>query len=200
MSTTTLYRWAGIVGIIIGVLNIIVEFVSDHLGTPLDLLVVILALWALVGLYLRQRQASGLLGFIGYLVNALGIVLFVGVGFSVVFIFPSLDPTVIEGLFGGPFLTAFLGTEYIFVVGVILFGVATIRAGVLPKWAAVLYMVGFLVFLGDFFLPDIIFSVGEAVGSIGIIWLSYALWGRLAWSGASRGGRFLDAPWSTVSW
>lgn len=176
MSTEALYRWAGLAGIAAGVLNIIVEFVPDTLGTQLGLVVVLLALWGLTGLYLRQRQASGLIGFIGYVVNSLGLALFVGILFPQVFILPALDPAAVERLFSGPFLTAFMVSLDIFVVGAILFGVATIRAGVFSKWAAGLYLVGFLPLLAAFFIPDIIVSIGEVVASIGIIWLSYGLW------------------------
>jgi hypothetical protein len=180
MSTATLYRWAGIAGIVAGVLVIIVNFVPGgiwgSLGRPLNLLVPLLSMWALAAVYLWQRQASGLLGFIGYIVNSLGLALLVGNDFTIAFIFPSLDAAVVGGLLAGTTRTAFMVGLDIFVVGVILFGVATIRAGVFSKWAAGLYIVGWLVAAVIFFIPQIIVSIGEVIGSIGFIWLSYALW------------------------
>jgi hypothetical protein len=47
---------------------------------------------------------------------------------------------------------------------------------VFPKWAAVLYIVGFLPVAVSPFIPGIIVSIGEVVASIGIIWLGYGLW------------------------
>ena len=176
MSTATLYRWAGIVGIVAGVLNIIVEFVPDSLGTPLNLLVVLFALWVLTALYVRQRQASGVLGFIGYIVNTFGLGLVIGVVFAQVFVLSALDAALVGELFAGTTGSAALVSLVIFTLGVVLFGIALIRAKVFPKWAAVLYIVGFLPVAVSPFIPGIIVSIGEVVASIGIIWLSYALW------------------------
>jgi hypothetical protein len=176
MSTATLYRWAGIVGIVAGVLNIIVEFVPDSLGTPLNLLVVLLALWVLAALYVRQRQASGVLGFIGYIINTFGLALVVGLVFAQVFVLSALDAALVGELFAGTTGLAALVSLVIFTLGVVLFGIAIIRANVFPKWAAVLYIVGFLPVAVSPFIPGIIVSIGEVVASIGIIWLGYGLW------------------------
>jgi len=181
MKVSQLYRWAGIVGIVTGILNILVEFLPENLAGPSNLLVVTFNLWVLTALYLRQRQASGVLGFIGYIINTFGLALVVGLVFAQVFVLSALDAALVEELFAGSTGLAALVSLVIFTLGVVLFGIAIIRANVFPKWAAVLYIVGFLPVTVAPFIPEIILSIGEVVASIGIIWLSYALF-------ASTGG------------
>jgi hypothetical protein len=64
-----------------------------------------------------------------------------------------------------------------YLLGGVLFGVATFRAGVLPRWAAGLLVVGTLLpVLGSSLVPhpfDRIFAV--PVG-LALAWLGYALW------------------------
>jgi len=62
MKASDIYRWSGITGIVAGVLNGIVEFLPERIGQPLDVVVNTLGLWVLIALYLRQREASGVLG------------------------------------------------------------------------------------------------------------------------------------------
>jgi hypothetical protein len=63
-------------------------------------------------------------------------------------------------------------------------GPTGLRTGIFSTWATVLYIVGFLPLSIEFFIPNIIGRVSIVVGSIGFIWLSYALW-----SGASEPAR-----------
>lgn len=186
MKVSQLYRWAGIVGIVAGILNILVEVLPENLAGPLNLLVVTLALWVLTALYLRQRQASGTLGFIGYIINTFGLALVVGLVFAQVFVLSALDAAFVEELFAGSTGLAALVSLVIFTLGVVLFGIANIRANVFPKWAAALYIVGFLPAVASPFIPGIVVSIGEVVASIGLIWLSYALFASTGETEQSR--------------
>lgn len=175
MKVSQLYHWAGIAGIAAGFLNIIAEFAPDRLGGPLNLLVVILGLWLLTALYIRQREESGMLGFIGYIINTFGLALFAGLVFAQLFVLSVLDTALVTELLAGPTGQAALVSMVIFTVGVILFGVALIRANLFPKWAAALYIIGFLPVAVAPFIREIIVSIGEVVAGIGLMWLSYAL-------------------------
>jgi hypothetical protein len=65
-----------------------------------------------------------------------------------------------------------------FFIGLILFGAATMRAGVLPRWAGLLLIVGDVVFgAGDFFggAAPIVFVMGAAITGAGLVWLGLAL-------------------------
>jgi hypothetical protein len=75
-----------------------------------------------------------------------------------------------------------------FSLGYILFGVATMRAGVLPRWSGLLLIVGVSLFmiseapLFDRTLSHLIVTVGDGVFGLGLAWMGYALWG-LPWRG-----------------
>ena len=87
--------WAGIAGIAAGLLNIVIEFLPANIGRPLNLLVVILMVWTLMALHLRQRKESRVLGFIGYVVNEFGLALIVGLIYAQVFVLSALDAALV---------------------------------------------------------------------------------------------------------
>jgi hypothetical protein len=65
-----------------------------------------------------------------------------------------------------------------FFVGLILFGIATMRAGVFPRWAGLLLIAGDVVFAaGDLagHAAPMIFVVGAAITCAGFVWLGLAL-------------------------
>jgi hypothetical protein len=73
----------------------------------------------------------------------------------------------------GVLVAGLLLTFVIFTLGWFLFGLATIRANLLPRAAAVLLMVGAVLFLLLSLLELPLWSI---VLSIAIAWLGYALW------------------------
>jgi len=128
----------------------------------LYLLSTALVLLGLVGLYTSQSRAVGILGLVGFLVAFLGTVMLVGGLWFELFVTPNLAaqaPVLVEADLGslGFTLTFFLGA-----VGWVLFGVATLRANVYPRWAAVLLIVGGVIFFLPVPLRGIIFSVSVA--------------------------------------
>jgi hypothetical protein len=150
-----------------------VEFLPAQVGLPLDLVTNILGLWVLAALYLRQREASGLLGALAYALKSFGLALVIGFLFTQAFVFTRLDAAQAAALLAGPAgLAAVIGLG-ITTIGALLFGIASLRAGVLPLWAAVLLMVGFLVVPAGVVAPAIK-TGGEFVLSAGLAWLS--LW------------------------
>jgi hypothetical protein len=179
MSSSTLFRWGGIAGLLSGLLLAIVAILPESaLVNAAGLLSVTLGLYVLTALYLGQRAASGALGGIGYIVNFFGGVLIAGVLFANAFVFPELSESVVEEFTTGTAGLAFLVSFAIFNVGVVLTGIATIRAKVYPSVAAALYMVGFLAsfVVAMLSLPEIVSSIGELLAAVGIFWFGYALW------------------------
>ena len=179
MSSSTLYRLGGIAGILSGLFLAIEAILPvSPVVEALGLLSILLGLYVLAALYLGQREASGVLGGIGYIVNSFGLALLVGITFAGAFVFPSLSESVVEefttGTTGLPFLVSFV----IFNVGVVLFGIATILARVYSPVAAALYMVGFVGSLVTILLslPDIVGIIANVLAAIGIAWFGYALW------------------------
>lgn len=107
------------------------------------------ALLGLPGLYLQQRAALGWFGLVGFILSALGTAMFLGTGMVTAFIWPMLAvyaPACVEP--GGPIFsstisaTAFVLTALVLAGGYTAFGVATLRAGVLPRLYILALVVG----------------------------------------------------------
>jgi hypothetical protein len=147
-------------------------------------------LLGMAGLYARQAAKSGWLGLAGYLLFSLWLVLIMGFSFVEAFILPRVateTPTFVQswmGMFTGPKGSYDLGvlptiwtlTGPIYIVGGLLFGIATFRAGILPRWAGALLALGTVLapiasLLPNASQPKVAVPVGVA-----LIWLGYALW------------------------
>ena len=175
MTASDLYRWSGITGIVAGVLNVIVELLPERIGQPLDLLVNTLGLWVLAALYLRQRTASGVFGLIAYVIKSFGMALVIGFLFTQAFVLSGFDAAQKAAVLAGPTGLATVVALAILTVGAILFGIATLRAGVFPKWAASLLMIGFVMVPIGSAASHIVKTIGEVLLSAGLIGLSYVL-------------------------
>ena len=141
-------------------------------------------LLGMVGLYIRQVRKVGWLGLAGFVMLSLWLVLIMGFSFVEVAILPRLatsDSRFVDGWFGmltGSASTVKLGalstlwsiTGPIYMVGGVLFGVATFRARILPRWAGVLLAVGVVLapvaaLLPNASQPKIAVPVGLAIAS-----------------------------------
>jgi hypothetical protein len=146
-------------------------------------------LFGMAGLYARQAEQSGWLGLIGFLLFTVWMTLVTGFSFVEAFILPRLatvSPAFVAGLLGmfssvpSPVNLGILPTLWnisgpMYILGPLLFGIATFRAGVLPRWAGALLVLGaVLVPVGAVvppeFQPKIMIPVGLAMA-----WLGYAL-------------------------
>jgi len=147
------------------------------------------AVLGLAGLYARQVEESGWLGLVGFVLLSLWFVLVMGFTFVEAFILPRVAtavPAFVEGWMGmlvGPASKFDLGimptlwtlTGPVYILGGLLFGIATFRARILPRWAGALLAVGTLLaplaaFLPNGSQPKIAIPVGLALA-----WLGYAL-------------------------
>ena len=127
----------------------------------------VLLLGGLVALYVYQSEAAGILGVVGFLVAFLGTALVVDADWAQVFIGPLLAVNAPQILELGPTMGLLL-TFITLGVGWLLFGIATLRAGVFPRWAAILLMVGAVLS----FFPVPLFGI---VLSAAVIWLELIL-------------------------
>ena len=118
-----------------------------HVASGLRLLSIVLLLWALVGIYGPQSRAAGTFGLWAFVAVFLGTALIVANTWAEVFVYPTLAqvaPNVWSGPITdvSPYLSLGLTLSFpLFGIGLILFGVATIRAGLYPRWAAVLLII-----------------------------------------------------------
>jgi hypothetical protein len=103
-----------------------------------------LALFGLIGLYLRQGKSTGRGGAVGFALAALGTLVLGSIHVSDLVLGPVIEQEAPQ-IFDEPsttMLIAIVAAGAAFAVGHVLFAVATLRAGVLPRPAAVLYLVG----------------------------------------------------------
>jgi len=182
VSLSTSYRMSAYALMLCGLFIIIKKTIIEPL-LPLNIitynvgtLAVVLGFMAFPAFYLFQREASGRLGQLGFLINWLALGLACGLEFAKNSIFPYLEPSVLQALLAGPTHLVLLSVGLIFLSGVILFGAATFRAGVYPRIAAVLYIVGFVPYSLSPLFPAVVVAIGQLLGAFSIIWFGYTLW------------------------
>jgi hypothetical protein len=198
-----LIRWAGIAAIGSGLLFIAVQAVHpldilSNVTTPrwtivhwMAVAMGFLGLLGLTGIYARQVEETGWLGLSGYLLLSL----FYTITTAYQFIEATISPVlaveaprfvesflgIVTGTSGGLDLGALAMAYQVngfagYMLGGVLFGIATLRAGVLPRLAGGLLAVGMVLpLLGSGLVPhpyDRIFAV--PVG-LALAWLGYAL-------------------------
>jgi hypothetical protein len=176
-------NWAAIVGGAALVISLLLDWLvvpwatqgargystaSYVVSSGLRLISTILVLWALLALYNRQSIAAGTFGLWGFVVAFFGTALFTGFVWAEVFALPvlaDLAPSVFTGqapeassLLIGRSLSA-----YLFGIGIVLFGLATLKAGLYPRWAAALLVVSIP---ATIFLPNTEGTFSESIGQI----------------------------------
>jgi hypothetical protein len=126
----------------------------------------------LIGLYAAQRPAIGRLGLAGALAYGYAFIYF---AHTTLVALSSRAPDY-ETLWAG------LGGMYtahgvIMIAGGLAFGWATLRAGVLPRGAAALFLAGVAVnaVLGLLPVPDLLQTIGSTVRNLGLIGLGWAI-------------------------
>jgi len=205
---SNLTRWSGLASMLGGVLFAIGiplhplrhgQAVNESPYTAIHVLIAValmLVLFGLVGLYAHQSEQLGKIGLYGFILAFIGNVWTYGLIITEGFLWPAVglqDPAAVHNF--GPNATGAPGSSLLFIffvglagfaVGYILFGLATVRAGVLPRWGGLLVAIGALLYVaGGFSLPifgpesamvTIIETMGALPFGLGFVWLGYALW------------------------
>jgi hypothetical protein len=202
ITTQSLIRATGPAAILAGLSYALVGVfhppnILASVTTPAWLVVHVLAmgtsifgLLGLTGIYARQAEKSGWLGLAGYLLLNFWLAIILGFTFVEVFILPALAtvaPTFVDGwlgMFDGPGSDINLGalptvwtiTGPLYILGGILFGIATFRARILSRWAGVLLAVGTAMGPVAALLPlDLQPKIAVPAG-LALVWLGYSLW------------------------
>ena len=132
--------------------------------------------FALVALYAAQADRSGLLGSLGMVLGVAGTTLVSGVVLVEIAGASGAEVDAVLGAGVSGALSALGGFAFFF--GLILFGLATVRARVFPRWAGLLLIAGDVVFAaGDLAGPatPIVFVLGAAITCAGFLWLGLTL-------------------------
>lgn len=136
----------------------------------------VFVLIGLVGLYLRQAKSAGRFGVVAFLIALAGTGLMIASDWSEVFTAPILTDLAPPGFFeSNPPALVMAGFILNFVteiLGWMLFGIATFRARILPRLAALLLIAGPLVLFGP--------SWSWMIWNGAIVWLGVAVLRSLA--------------------
>jgi hypothetical protein len=158
--------------------------------TPLKTAMCLLFLLGIAGLYARQVNKAGWLGLAGFLLFSLSWALNMAFIFAEAFIVPLLAtaaPKFVDGFFGifnGHPIETNLGalpalyglTGVLYMLGGLLFGIATFRARILPRWGAGLLAVAALLTPAAALLPHEIQRLAGMPVGLALAWLGFALW------------------------
>lgn len=201
VTYVNLMRWAGVCAVIGGLCYVFVGIfhpanvpasVLTARWTSVHVVACVMSffgLLGLVGIYVRQAVKTGWLGLAGFILLSLWMVVIMGFSFVEAFILPQMataSPALVDSwmkMFNGgtgainvgvlPTLWTLTGPVYI--LGGLLFGIATFRARIFPRGAAVLLALGTLLapvagLLSLAAQPKIAIPTGLALA-----WLGYAL-------------------------
>jgi hypothetical protein len=147
-----------------------------------------LFVFGLIGVHLKQADKAGWLGSAGFGLSFFSIIILTTQLIVSTWILPALAaqpdmPKTAAALLdpSGP-LAAFSMVVYIVyipvVIGLVLLGIAVMRAGVLPRWAGLLLIIGTLLDLAVLIgvSGELIVKAGDLIFDAGKLWIVYALW------------------------
>jgi hypothetical protein len=200
ITTSNLIRWAGVAAVLGGLIFAArihppdtlagvssSEWVIVHaVGVGMSFLVML----GLVGIYARQAARAGWMGLAGFLLLEVMWLLTAGFQFAEALVVPLLltdAPQFVEGWLGlvtgsgsqanvGALAAVNSATSLCYLLGGVLLGVATFRAGILPRWAGVALAVGTVAPLAFALLPHEFIRVAAVPFGLALAGLGYALW------------------------
>ena len=160
-------RWSGIILILgaalLGAAIVILSLqpvINQVFSPEVSLLLLISSICLLLSLpamYARQADAAGWLGLAGFALLQTGILLLVVVA-APALLYPTLNQAPGENL-----AAFFLGIAL--TLGLLLTGIATIRAGVFPRWAGIVLLAAMAGFFFDFFVAEFLPPIAGQLGS-----------------------------------
>jgi len=201
VTTESLIRLAGLFAILAGILYIGIQIFhpEDNLSSvntnlwvivaSLTIAMSIFSLIGILGIYIRQAKETGWLGLAGFVTFSLFWLVSMSFSFTEAFVLPLLTndaPNFVNGIlgiFGGtksevelgifPTLAPFAGGLYM--LGGILLGIATLRAGVFPRMSGVLLAFSAVVTLAAAIIPHPFDRILAIPMGIALIWLGSIL-------------------------
>src|SRR5438270_1625273 len=202
ITASNLLPWAGlsamVAGIIFAVVGLIhppqiVSSVTTSTWTIVHLLTIAMSFFGLLdiaGIYARQAKVAGWFGLAGFVLLSLWFVLVTGFTFFEAFILPLLatdSPKFAESLLGiftgsggetsvGALATLWSLLGVVYILGNVLFGIATFRGGVLSRWAAGLLGLAAVSSPAFALLPQSFARLAAVPVRLGVAWLCYSLW------------------------
>ena len=203
ITGSSLIRWSGLAALVAGLIFAGIQPIhpADVLSSvttgawtiiiSLKFAMCLLFLIGIAGIYARQVEEAGWLGLAGFLLLILCWWLQTGYVFTDLFTLPVLAtaaPQFVESFLGivnpgspvemniGALPAAYGFIGILYMLGGLLFGIATLRAGILPRWPAGLLAVAAVLTPAAALLPHAIQRLAAIPVGIALAWLGYALW------------------------
>lgn len=202
ITASNLIRWSGLAAMVAGIIFAGIQPIHppDVLASvttsawaiiqPLKLAMCLLFLLGITGIYARQVEKAGWLGLTGYLLLSLCWALQTAYVFAEAFIVPLLAtaaPTFVESFLGvasgqagemnlGALAALYALVGILYMLGGLVFGIATLRAGILPRWPAGLLAGAAALTPLAALLPHATQRLAAVPVGLALAWLGYALW------------------------
>jgi hypothetical protein len=193
MSSSNLIRWSGLAALVGGVLFVVLDILDFLLYGNLPyseaatagsfifvqgtfIIAIILIGLGLVGLYAHQMEEAGSFGLVAFIVSFIGVIMAAGSIWSEFFVgawLAGTAPQLLEANPSGTMAAGIILSYFLFALGWLLFGLASLRAGVLPRGAAALLIVGAFLFA---IISLLQFPFESIVLGAALAWMGYARW------------------------
>lgn len=202
--TSNIIRWAGLAALVAGVIFAgiqpihppdTVSSVNTTTWSVITSLKTAMCLLFLIGIgaiYARQAEKAGLIGLAGFLLLTVSWWLQTAVVFAEAFIMPPLaasDPKFVDAYLGlargdaNPAILGVLTTLYslvglTYILGGLVFGIATLRAGILSRYAAGLLVTAAALTPAVALVPHWVGRFAAIPTAIALAWLGYSVWSQ----------------------
>ncbi|MEO5806424.1 hypothetical protein [Devosia sp.] len=202
ITTSGLIRWSGLAAIAAGLIFAGIQPIhpADVLASVttstwtiiigLKFAMCLFFLIAITGLYARQAEKAGWLGFAGFALLGVSFWLQTAFVFVELLVLPVIAgplPGFIDSYLGvvnghpgemniGALVPTYAVLGVCYLLGGLLFGIATVRAGVLPRWPAILLAVAAVITPAAALLPHALQRYAAVPMGIALILLGYSLW------------------------
>jgi multidrug transporter EmrE-like cation transporter len=196
MSNINLTRWSGLSLLLAGIANILFWLLVIPIGTfagaeavqnsfwlpsqSMHTLAALLGLFGLVGLYTYQGDKNGWLGLTGFILAFFGTGFYLADAVIALVVYPIASasaPALVAANGALNMSPAYIVFAVTAMVGTIVFGIALLLQGKLPRVAISLLILGaILVNLPPAALPMFVLIAGGVVWGLGAAWLGIVLW------------------------
>ena len=197
MATQKIIRWSGLALLVAGVLWLLGIL---HPPATLDGMLApawgpshyvtaaasVFLVFGLIGLYAYQVAKVGWLGLIAFILTLTASAMLTSAELFDGALAPTLvanpaTQSLVNPQQAGPFVIVNRVVAVLATVGNILLGIAIIRAGVLPRWAGLLIIIGYVFLAFGIGLPAlaILAEVGLVLSGLGYAWCGYSIWATM---------------------